>query len=273
MKEIFDQIVLFCSTTGIRLVLAIVLLLIGFRLIRVWNDKLFRSSATAKIDPGAKTFLHSFVAIAAKIVLCIVAAGMIGIPMTSVVAVLASAGLAIGLALQGALGNLAGGLMILLFRPFRLGDYIDTHADAGTVKEITVFYTVLTTPDNRTITLPNGTLTNTTIINYSAMDTRRVDLTFGVSYASDVDAVKRILLDTANAHPLVKDQPAPFARLLEHGDSALKFVLRVWCSSKDYWDVSFDLLEQVKAAFDKNGIEIPFPQIDVHMDRTGETHN
>ena len=210
----------------------------------------------------------SFVSIGLKIMLFISIAGYLGLEMTSILAVLASAGLAIGLALQGALGNLAGGMMILIFKPFRVGDYIDTHTDAGTVKEINIFYTVLYTVDNNRIMLPNGALTNSSITNYSMEQKRRVDLTFTTSYQADIKRVRQLLLDVAVSHPLTIVDPAePFCRLSAHGDSALSFVLRTWTLAENYWELRFDLLEQVKQAFDQNDIEIPYPQLDLHLDR------
>ena len=191
---------------------------------------------------------------------------ILGIPTTSFVTALASCGVAIGLALQGALGNLAGGIMILVFKPFRVGDYITTASSSGTVSNITIMYTMLKTPDNKVITIPNGTLTNSVIENYSASDERRVDLVFTTSYDCDIDKVKTVLLDAVKKHERILKNPEPFARLTKHGDSALEYTVRVWCKAADYWDVNFDLIETVKKDFDANGISIPYPQMDIHID-------
>ena len=191
---------------------------------------------------------------------------ILGIPTTSFITALASCGVAIGLALQGALGNLAGGIMILIFKPFKIGDYITTASNSGTVSNITIMYTVLKTPDNKVITIPNGTLTNSVIENYSSSDKRRVDLVFTTAYDCDIDKVREILLAAANGHAKVLHEPEPFARLTKHGDSSLEYTMRVWCNADDYWDVNFDLIETVKRDFDANGISIPYPQMDVHID-------
>jgi small conductance mechanosensitive channel len=176
---------------------------------------------------------------------------------------LASAGVAIGLALQGALSNLAGGLMILFFKPFKVGDMIEADGHSGVVLGITVFYTILTTVDNKRITLPNGKLTNTSVVNYSSEKTRRVDFVFSVDYESDVDKVKTILMDVISKNELILDDPAPVARLKKHNDSSLDFAVWVWCEGKDYWHVFFDMNENVKKAFDKNGIDIPYPHLEI----------
>ena len=158
--------------------------------------------------------------------------------------------------------------MILIFRPFKVGDYIDNHTDSGTVKEIGIFYTTLVTPDNKTITVPNGLLSNATVVNYSTNDTRRVDIEFSVAYGSDIDKVTKVMLTVAGASEKVLKDPAPFASLLRHDANALVFVIRAWCDSSEYWNVYFYLEENMKKAFDAVGIEIPFSQLDVHFDKT-----
>ncbi|MBQ4150229.1 MAG: mechanosensitive ion channel family protein, partial [Clostridia bacterium] len=163
-----------------------------------------------------------------------------------------------------------GGIMILIFRPFKVGDYIDNHTDSGTVESIGIFYTTLTTPDNKTITVPNGALSNATVVNYSTKDTRRVDIEFSVAYGSDIDKVNKVMLTVASANEKIFKDPAPFAALIRQDASALVFVMRAWCNSSDYWNVYFSLEENMKKAFDAVGIEIPFNQIDVHFDKTDE---
>ena len=185
--------------------------------------------------------------------------------MTSMIALISTFGLALGLALQGGLSNIAGGLMILIFKPFKVGDYIDTHTDSGTVVDINIFYTVLLTPDNKEISLPNGSLSNSNIINYSAKKKRRIDLKYTVSYECDIDKVKKVINKVLDNETLILKDEDTFVRLGEHADSALVFYVRVWTLSKDYWDVYFNLNENIKREFDKNNIEIPYPQIDVHM--------
>lgn len=189
-----------------------------------------------------------------------------GVPMSSMVAVIGSAGLAIGLSLQGSLSNFAGGLMITIFRPFNVGDYIITDGIEGTVNSISILYTVIFTPDNKQITVPNATISNSVITNCSAEKTRRVDMTFTVSYSTDIELTRQILLDTMKKNPLVLDKPAePLARVSKHDESAIVFTTKCWCNTSDYWTVWYDLNEQVKSAFDKAQIEIPFPQMDIHV--------
>ncbi len=264
-EQIWESIKQFAMTAGAHLLGAILLLVIGWKLINVLLKFLAARKMFAHMDGGARTFLQSFLGIVLKVALTLTAAAVLGVPMTSMVALLGSAGLAVGLALQGSLSNLAGGLMILIFKPFTVGDFITTGEFSGTVQGINIFYTQLTTIDNRKLVIPNGTLSNQSISNASGYERRRLDLTFSTSYDADLETVKSLLLGIAQRHPRVHADPAPLARLDGCGESALNFVLRVWCDSDDYWDVRFDLLEQVKQAFDEQGIEIPFPQMDVHL--------
>lgn len=266
LKKLLDQLIDWCIHYGLRLVVCILVLAIGLRIIKLVMRRLRNGKAFARMDASLRSFLSSALTVVLDALLIITVAGILGIPMASFVTVLASCGVAVGLALQGSLSNLAGGVMLLFFRPFRVGDYIETAAgESGTVKDISVFYTILTTPDNKTITIPNGALTNSTVTNYSTSTRRRVDLKFGVDYATDMEQMKALLLEVANAHPLVLQQPdPPFARLAENGDSAMVYTLRVWCNAADYWTVYFDLLEQVKKRLDQENIVIPFPQMDIH---------
>lgn len=265
LQQVIDLLMEFATTIALRMVAGVILLIVGFKVIKIFMKVVTKTGWHEKLDSGAKSFIKSFFTIILKAVLIVTVAGFIGVPMTSVVALIASAGLAIGLALQGALGNFAGGLMILIFKPFKIGDHIDTHTDAGIVKDINVFYTVLKTFDNRIITMPNGAMTNASIINFSMEEERRVDFTFTTSYGADIDAVKSLLLDIADKHPNVLKEPEPVARMKEHGDSALVFVMRAWSKREDYWTVYFDITETVKKEFDKYNIEIPYPQMDIHM--------
>ncbi len=264
-----EQLVAFFTdmtiNTGLRILGSLLFLFIGSKLIKVLVKIIISSKEFQKIELSIQTFFKSFITITLNVILFVTVAAILGVDTTSMLALLGSAGLAIGLALQGSLGNIAGGVMIMVFKHFKVGDYIDTHKDAGTVQEITIFYTTLLTPDNRKIILPNGQLSNSSIINFSAQDTRRVDLLISVSYNSNIDDVVKILLDLADSHEMVLKEPAPMARLKEHADSALVFVFRVWCKRTDYWTVYFDMMENTKKSFDKKGIEIPYPQMDVHM--------
>lgn len=257
------------SSIGIKLVSSIIIFIIGIKLIKWLRKWIKNSHKLDKLDSGVRSFISSFAGIALYILLFITIAMILGIPTTSFIAVLASGFAAIGLALQGALSNLAGGIMILIFKPFKVGDYIETTTgDAnGTVVDITLVYTVLRTADNTEITIPNGTLTNSVIKNKTTVDKRRVDLTFNTAYYCDIDEVEAILMKVITAHPKVLKDPKPFARLSEHGDSALTYTVRVWCDTADYWDVKFDLTKTVKKEFDANDISIPYPQLDVHFER------
>ena len=248
-----------------RLIVALAIFFVGHLLIK-WLMKLIRKSKFAqKSDPTVVRVLNNFIRVGLYIVLVVTVVGIMGVPMASVVAAIASAGVAIGLALQGALSNLAGGIMILLFRPFRLDDYIEAGDYAGTVTDVGIFYTVLRTPDNKVVTIPNGTIMSESVVNYSVMDTRRVEIVVSVAYGSDIEQVKQILLGVATAHELVLSDPAPFARLAEYGDSSLDFKLRVWVKSADYWTVHFDLMETVEGRLAESGVEIPYNQLDVHI--------
>ncbi len=267
----FEQILQFLwellASFGVKLVGAILVLLVGSKLVKWIKKWIKKSPKLDRVEPGVRTFLASFSSVALYVFLFLTVAMILGIPTTSFITALASCGVAIGLALQGALGNVAGGIMILLFKPFKIGDYITTPDAAGTVSNITIMYTVLTTPDNKVITIPNGTLTNSVVENYSAVENRRVDLTFTTAYDCDVEQVKAILMRVVGAHEKVLQDPQPFARLSKHADSALEYTVRAWCKATDYWDVHFDLMETVKKEFDANGISIPYPQLDVHLDK------
>ena len=220
-----------------------------------------------KMDASVHSFLHSAVKILLYVLVVIIAAGILGIPMTSFITVLASAGVAIGLALQGSLANFAGGLMILLFKPFQIGDYIETDKYAGEVREINVFYTLLVTYDKKHITLPNGTLSNGAVINHFTEPIRRLDCVFHVAYDSDIAYTERTLLDAAAKIPYVLSDPAPVVHLSENGESSLDFTLRVWSESAHYWNVDAAIHSAVKQALDQAQIKMPYPQMDIHLKR------
>ena len=255
----------FATTWGTKLIGAVIVLIIGFKAVKALTKWFNTSAKLDKLDDGLRSFLVSFSRIVLYMVLVITVAMILGVPATSFITVLASCGVAIGLALQGSLSNFAGGLMILFFKPFKVGDYIEASGEAGTVTEISVVYTVILTVDNKRVTIPNGSLTNSVIENYSAEGRRRVDLTFSAAYSDSPEKVKAVISQVVEAHPLALKEPAPFIRISEYSDSSVKYVVRIWCKTEDYWDVNFDILEGVKKAFDENGIEIPYQQIDVHV--------
>ncbi|MBQ8000922.1 MAG: mechanosensitive ion channel [Ruminococcus sp.] len=255
----------FLTSWGIKLLVAIVVLVVGIKLVKVFVKFIKTSKKLDKLDDSLRSFLGSFSSIMLYFVLIITVAMILGVPATSFITILASCGVAIGLALQGSLSNFAGGLMILLFKPFKVGDFIEASGECGTVVEISVVYTVILTGDNKRITIPNGALTNSVIENYSSEELRRVDMTFCTGYECDIEKTKKVIAEVIAAHPMALKDPEPFVRLSQHGDSALTYTVRVWCKSENYWDVNFDIMEGVKEAFDKNNISIPYPQMDVHV--------
>lgn len=265
IRKLTDFLFELITSLGLKIVAAVIIFAVGTAAIKWLKKWIVNSPKNEKIDAGVRTFLASFATFSLYAVLFISVAMILGVPATSFVTALASCGVAIGLAMQGSLSNVAGGIMLLLFKPFKVGDYIEANGVSGTVTDITVVYTIIHTPDNKVITIPNGGLTNSVIQNYSASGTRRVDFTFTASYDSDIDKVKQILLEAAS-HELVLKDKEPVVALTEHGDSALVYALRVWCNTPDYWTIKFDINEKVKKEFDKNGISIPFPQMDVHLD-------
>lgn len=271
MEKIFDVITEFAATTGLKLLIALIVLLVGLKIIKVVVKSIAKGKGFAKIEPSVQSFTKSFLSISLKALLIIIVISILGVEMSSFAALFASAGVAVGLAMQGALSNFAGGLMILIFKPFKVGDYIDTHTDAGTVEEITVIYTILNTPDNKRITLPNGTLTNSSIVNYSANAVRRVDLSVAVDSKSDIEKVKGILLDIASSHSLVINEPsAPFVRLDSQIDQSLVFAMRAWCKKEDYWQIYHDFKEEIKVRFDENQIKAPKTAISVFAEDGSE---
>ncbi len=264
LENMMNSLIEKAISAGLSLIYALIILIVGLKLTKFIIKLLKKGRFFAKLDPTAASFIISLLNILLKALVIITASVVLGIPMTSFITILASCGVAIGLALQGSLSNFAGGLMILIFKPFHVGDYIESNGIEGTVKGISVLYTVITTNDNRNITLPNGTLSNNAVINYSANDKRRISFNFGAAYSTDIDKVKEVLLEVAYANENVLDDPAPAAFVYEHNDSSVGYLLNVWCKCEHFWDVRLSIPEAVKKSFDANGIEIPFPQIDVH---------
>jgi small conductance mechanosensitive channel len=263
-----DKLAELAMTYGGKLLLAIITLLIGLWLIKRLSRLLRRVFEMRSFEKTLQTFLISLISITLKILLLISVITMIGVQMTSFIAILGAAGLAFGLALSGTLQNFAGGVMLLIFKPFKVGDYIETQEHSGTVKEMQIFHTVLNTPDKKTIIMPNGGLSAGSLINYSAEPVRRVDWTFGISYTDNIDQAREIILEIMKSDLRIHQDPEPFVGLISLGDSSVNLVTRVWVNSPDYWDVFFTMNERVKKEFDKKGISIPFPQHDVHLYQT-----
>lgn len=251
---------------GVKLIIGILVLIIGFKVINRITKNFLQFAQNKNVDVTLVKFSKSVINVSLKCFLVLVIiSGYWNIELTGLAAILASAGVAIGLALQGSLSNFAGGFIILLLRPFKVGDYIKAGEFEGSVEQIGVFYTNLATIDNKLIMIPNGTLSNGTLINYTAKDTRRVDLVFSVSYDADLLKVRSVLKEIVNEHKMVISHPEPFVGLIKHNASSLDFGVRVWTKTDDYWTVYFDMLETVKNRFDEEGISIPYPQMDLHF--------
>ncbi len=257
-------------TTGIdlgeRILGALIIFVIGKFLIN-WANRLFaKLLVKRKVDAGVQSFLKSMVNILLLTMLGLAVIGKLGIELTGFAALLASAGVAIGMALSGNLQNFAGGIIILIFRPYKVGDYIEASTGAsGTVQEIQIFHTVLVTGDNKVVYAPNGVMSNAVITNYSHKDLRRVDFSFGVEYGTDFDRVQAVLKQIIAADKRILDTPAPFIELGQLADSSVNITVRVWVNAADYWGVHFDMNKTVYATFNKEGIEFPFPQLTVHQ--------
>lgn len=249
----------------LRVVLAIVIFIVGKWLINKLNNFVGNIMSKRKSDPSIMTFTRSFINISLLIMLLIVVVGTLGVETSSFVALFASAGVAIGMALSGNLQNFAGGVVILLFKPYKVGDYIVAQNMEGTVKEIQIFSTILTTGDNKTVIIPNGGLSTGAITNFSSQDRRRVEWVIGVEYGQDYDAAKSVIIDLLNADQRVLRDPAYMVALKELADSSVNIVIRAWVLPSEYWNVFFDMNEKIYKTFNEKGIGFPFPQLDVHL--------
>ncbi len=265
MKELIPKLVEWGSAFGLKLIAAIAILIIGRIVAKSIRKLIIRVMDKRKIDKTISSFVSSLVFSALYIFVILAALSQVGIQTTSFMAVIGAAGLAIGLALQGSLSNFASGFLIILFRPFKLGDYVEAGGVSGSIAKISIFTTEINTLDNKKIIVPNAQIMNGTITNYTAEKTRRVDLTFGVGYEAEISKIKDILNSIINEHKLILKDPEPFVRLGNLGDSSIDFTVRVWTKTEDYWSVYHDLLESAKDEFDKAEINIPYPQMDVHV--------
>ena len=263
--QIWETIQSYLSMYGIKLIGALLVLIVGLWVIRIIVKNIRKGLTKRLNDPSLAGFTVSFISILLKVLLVISIMSMIGIQMTSFIAILGAAGLALGMALSGTLQNFAGGVMVLIFKPFKVGDYIEAIGHAGTVKEIQIFNTILNTPDNRIIFVPNGKIYSESIVNYSHEPQRRVDFLFGIGYETNYDDAKLILQEIISKNELILTDPEPFIALKEMGDSSVNIVVRVWVESANYWSVFFSTNESVFKEFTKRGINIPFPQMDVHI--------
>ncbi|HUV30727.1 MAG TPA: mechanosensitive ion channel domain-containing protein [Acidobacteriota bacterium] len=265
MENILDKVVEWGALYGTKILGALAILIIGRLLVGVLANIVRRLMTRSKADVILTRFVTSLTRIALLTFVVIAAIGALGVQTTSFIAVIGAAGLAIGFALQGSLANFASGVMLVIFRPFKAGDYIEAGGTAGVVEEIHIFNTVLTTPDNKKVIVPNSKITGDNITNYSAKEIRRLDLVFGIGYGDDIRKAKQVLEQILRQDSRVLTDPAPTVAVLELADSSVNSAVRPWVKTADYWPVHFDLVEKVKLAFDEQGISIPFPQRDVHM--------
>ena len=255
---------------GPKVILALLVLGIGFWSVRMIVRVMDKALEKAKVDSSLRTFLRSATRLSLRVIVIIIVVSVLGVETTSLVAMISAAGIAIGLALKGNLSNLAGGILILLMKPFKVDDWIEVQGHIGRVVQIQVFHTVMLTPDNRRVLIPNGPLSEGNIINITAEPIRRVDLKFGISYRDDMGKAAGILRSVIAVDDRIHEEPEPLVAVSELGDSSVNFTVRVWCNTLEYWNVFFDIHQKVKEAFDGNGISIPFPQTDVHLFKPGE---
>ena len=250
---------------GMNILGAILTLVLGIIVAKIIRSLLFKVLAKAKMEATINSFMCKIAYFLLMVFVAIATLQQLGVQTMSLITAVGAAGLAVGLALQGALTNFAAGMLLVMLKPFKVGDYIKASGEAGTVIEIGILTTIIQSMDNKRITLPNGALTNGNIINYSGNETRRVDLVAGVSYSDDLDKTRTVLMDVMTSNPLVLKSPEPFVGVLEMADSSVNFAVRPWCKTKDYWDVYFQVNEAIKKALDNAEISIPFPQRDVHI--------
>lgn len=250
---------------GQKLLFALVIFLIGRKIIAIIEKMMAKSLQHAGIDVGVTRFLRALTQFMMNVFLVFLIAGQLGVDGASIIAILGAAGLALSLALQESLGNFAGGLLILIMKPFRVGDYIICPSGEGTVSMVGLVYTTILTIDNKAITIPNGTLSNSTVTNVTAMDKRMLELKVGIAYEADIRKAKTVLEQVYNKHPMVKKDGKIVVFVDSLGDSSVVLGIRGWVDTKDYWQTRWDILEQIKLAFDKNGIEIPYNKMDVHL--------
>ena len=264
-KDMINSLIEIGSSIGISLLMALAILIVGRQLVKLILRLITVALEKSKVEDTVRIFVTNLLNTLLMILVFIAAINQLGIETTSIIAVLGAAGLAIGLALQGSLSNFAAGILIVIYRPYKVGDYIEAGNHAGTVKDIQIFSTVLKTPDNKIVVVPNGSIMNGSIVNYSDQDTRRVDLIISCSYEDDIDKVRSILEDILKKEKRILKDPKPQIAVAELADSSVNFIFRPWVKRTDYLPVYYSLLEEVKKRFDKEGISIPYPQSDVHI--------
>lgn len=273
LTETTDAIMAWLSDYGMeyafRFLGAIVVLIIGLWVVKLLSNRISKTLDKTDITPALRTFIKSMLSITLKIILFISILGMVGVQMTTFIAMLTAASLAVAMAFNGTLSNFAGGIMILFFKPFKIGDFITAQGYSGTVKEIQIFVTILVTPDNKTILIPNGPLSNNALTNFSTQDKRRCDWTFGIGYGDNYDKAKEMIMGLIKEDSRILNEPAePFIALGALADSSVNITVRVWVNPADYWDVFFEMNEKFYKVAEKHNINIPFPQLDVHINNT-----
>ena len=266
-SKYMDMAIQFGSEYGLKIIGALIIFIVGKWIAKRLRGVVVKLMHKSNVDGTLVSFVQSIVYIMLMIVVILAALNALGVNTTSFAAILAAAGLAIGLALQGTLGNIGSGVLIISFRPFNVGDVVTIGGETGTVAAISMFATILHTPDNKVVTVPNTAVTSGNITNFSAQATRRLDLTFGIGYDDDLKLAKSVLEDIIRSDERVLADPEPFVGVRELGDSSVNFAFRPWVKSEDYWAVHFDMMEKVKLTFDEKGISIPFPQMDVHLNK------
>ncbi len=262
-NALLNAVINWCTTTGIKLIIGVVLLIIIFKITNILTKKIYKRLQSKQADETLSRVGTQTLRIVIKGIVLICFIGYIGIETASITALIASAGVSVGLALQGSLSNLAGGIIIILTRPFRIGDKITTNGESGTVEDIHMFYTVLVTPDNKVIHVPNGNLANNVIVNSSIKETRRVEVVMSVSYDTNLDFATNIIKSVCYNNDLIFKDPDVYVGIKEYANSSIDLNIRVWCNNKDYWTINNYLLVEIKKAFDENNIEIPFEQLEI----------
>lgn len=262
---LIQQLISTSIELGKHILLAIVLAVVGRYAIKFINRLVAKLLERKDVEPTVQSFLKSFVNIMLVTLLFLTVISTVGVNTTSLAALLASAGVAVGMALSGNLQNLAGGLILLFFKPYKVGDYIEAQGVAGTVKAMHIFHTILTTPDNKELYIPNGSLSSGHIMNYSMNELRRVDFSIGVEYGTDVEKVRQVTLDLLQGDSRIMQQPAPLIAVKELGDNGVILTIRAWAKSSEYWDVFFDTNERIYDEYNKHGIGFPFPQVQIHQ--------
>lgn len=264
LDQIIHEAITMGMNTGKSIIVAVVVFIIGRYIVRFINKLVAQMLERRNVEPTIQSFLKSLLNILLITLLIITVVGSLGVNTTSFAALLASAGVAVGMALSGNLQNLAGGIILLIFKPYKVGDFIDAQGVSGTVKAIQIFHTIFTTSDNKEIYIPNGALSSGNIVNYSKNATRRVEFIIGVEYGSDIEKVKEVTLNLLKSDSRILQDPAPFMAVSELAASSVDLILRVWVNSSDYWAVSFDTKERIYAEYNKQGIGFPFPQLQIH---------